>query len=361
MSKLQHSAWLIALAALSSAIAPLRGAESSLPPPNPNEAKILAALDDKTELEFVDQPLNDVIEYLKSRHEIEIQLDNKALADAGLGSDTPVTKNIKGISLESALDLILGELDLTYTVRDEVLLITTKTAAKSMLSAKIYPVADLVATPVGDDYQNLIEMITSSVDPSAWDEVGGPGCITEFRNAHALVIDQTSTVHRQIERLLAAVRDARRAQAAEEPKQAEDEVKDDETLYVQVYRLPAAWMHPPRRGMGGGAGRAPSSAPRQAPATSTAPAKDKPGDKPAPKNVHPQMGMGGGGMGGAASSSRSVSMADQLAAAIPGVIAPENWDVSGGAGAIRAVGDTLIVRQTRPVHREIRQLLEQLQ
>jgi hypothetical protein len=72
-------------------------------------------------------------------------------------------------------------------------------------------------------------------------------------------------------------------------------------------------------------------------------------------------GLGMGGMGGAASSSRRLSMADQLAEAIPGVIAPENWDLSGGAGAIRAVNGLLIVRQTRPVHREIRQLLEQLQ
>ncbi|HEV7225051.1 MAG TPA: VWA domain-containing protein, partial [Pirellulales bacterium] len=96
---------------------------------NPSEAKIMAALDDKTELEFVDQPLSDVVEYLRERHEIEIQLDNKALADAGLGSDTPVTRNIKGITLRSALRLMLGEMDLTYVIRDEVLMITTKTEA----------------------------------------------------------------------------------------------------------------------------------------------------------------------------------------------------------------------------------------
>jgi hypothetical protein len=64
-------------------------------------------------LEFVDQPLSDVVEYLKERHHIEIVLDNKGLADAGLGSDTPVTRNIKGITLKSALELMLGEMDLT--------------------------------------------------------------------------------------------------------------------------------------------------------------------------------------------------------------------------------------------------------
>ncbi|HEV7221327.1 MAG TPA: hypothetical protein VGN42_01405, partial [Pirellulales bacterium] len=111
---------------------------------NPSEAKIMAALDDKTELEFVDQPLSDVVEYLRERHEIEIQLDNKALADAGLGSDTPVTRNIKGITLRSALRLMLGEMDLTYVIRDEVLMITTKTEAENMLSTKVYPVGDLV-------------------------------------------------------------------------------------------------------------------------------------------------------------------------------------------------------------------------
>ncbi|HUY88384.1 MAG TPA: hypothetical protein VMV10_06595 [Pirellulales bacterium] len=111
---------------------------------NPNEAKIVAALDDKTELEFVDQPLSDVVEYLRERHDIEIQLDNKALTDEGIGSDTPVTRTIKGITLRSALRLMLGEMDLTYVIRNEVLMITTKTEAENMLSTKVYPVADLV-------------------------------------------------------------------------------------------------------------------------------------------------------------------------------------------------------------------------
>ncbi len=110
----------------------------------PSEAKIVAALDDKTEIEFVDQPLIDVVEYLKERHGIEIQLDNRALTDAGLGSDTPVTRNLKGISLRSALRLMLGEMDLTYVIRNEVLMITSKTEAENMLTTKVYPVADLV-------------------------------------------------------------------------------------------------------------------------------------------------------------------------------------------------------------------------
>ncbi|HVA48612.1 MAG TPA: hypothetical protein VNH11_19760 [Pirellulales bacterium] len=110
----------------------------------PSETKILAALDDKTELDFTEQPLTDVIDYLKQRHNIEIQLDNRAIAESGIGSDAPVTRSIKGITLRSALKLLLGEMDLTYVLRNEVLLITSRTEAENMLSTRVYPVADLV-------------------------------------------------------------------------------------------------------------------------------------------------------------------------------------------------------------------------
>lgn len=112
--------------------------------PGPNEQKIMAALDEKTELDFAEQPLTDVLDYLKQRHDIEIQLDSRALADEGLGSDVSITRNIKGITLRSALKLLLGELGLTYVIRNEVLFITSKTEAMNMLTTRVYPVADLV-------------------------------------------------------------------------------------------------------------------------------------------------------------------------------------------------------------------------
>ena len=110
----------------------------------PSEERIVKALDETTSLEFVETPLSDVVDYLKDLHKIEIQLDTKALEDAGAGSDTPITKNLKGISLRSALRLMLGGLDLTYVIKDEVLLITTLEKAGTELVTKVYPVADLV-------------------------------------------------------------------------------------------------------------------------------------------------------------------------------------------------------------------------
>ncbi|RCS54678.1 hypothetical protein DTL42_05995 [Bremerella cremea] len=108
------------------------------------EQKIFQQLDAETKIQFIDTPLEDVVNYLKTLHGIEIQIDNRALEDLSLTSDMPVTRNIEGISLRSALRLMLKELDLTYIVANEVLMITTQEEADSELITKVYPVADLV-------------------------------------------------------------------------------------------------------------------------------------------------------------------------------------------------------------------------
>ncbi|MGB9687981.1 hypothetical protein [Thermogutta sp.] len=114
---------------------------------SPAERKILSELKKPTELDFVDTPLSEVINYLRDRHQIEIQLDKKALTSVGVDTNTPVTKSLRGISLRSALRLLLRDLDLTYVIKDEVLLITTPEQARNDLVLKVYPVADLVVPP----------------------------------------------------------------------------------------------------------------------------------------------------------------------------------------------------------------------
>jgi hypothetical protein len=52
--------------------------------------------------------------------------------------------------------------------------------------------------------------------------------------------------------------------------------------------------------------------------------------------------------------------AAKLENVIPTVIAPETWDAGGGAGVIRRVNDTLVVRQTRQVQAQIQEFLDDL-
>lgn len=99
-------------------------------------------------MEFVETPLKDAMTFTADQHSIPIVINAKALRDAGINVDTPVTKSLKGITLRSALRLLLKDVDLTYVVRDEVLQITTPDDAESLVTTKVYPVGDLVV-PIG--------------------------------------------------------------------------------------------------------------------------------------------------------------------------------------------------------------------
>lgn len=100
---------------------------------DPRDISTRSALNENTELDFAEQPLSDIIDYLKQRHDVEIQLNNKALFDAGVGSDAPITRVIKGIPLRSALKMMLDDLDLTYVVQNGTLMITTTKEAQGDL------------------------------------------------------------------------------------------------------------------------------------------------------------------------------------------------------------------------------------
>ncbi len=115
--------------------------------PGSAEEKIYDALDKTLEspIDHEETPLGDVVQQLRDLTGIPIQLDQKALEEAGIAPDTPVTGKLgAGISLRSALRLLLGNVDLTYLIKNEVLLITTKEKAETNLVVKVYPVADLV-------------------------------------------------------------------------------------------------------------------------------------------------------------------------------------------------------------------------
>jgi len=109
-----------------------------------SEKKIEEALQSPTEFDFVQVRLTDAIEYLKDLHDVEIQFDRYALAQEGLGTDIPITRKLKGISLRSALQLILRDFGLTYVVEDEVILITTQQRAKKMRKTRVYGIGDLM-------------------------------------------------------------------------------------------------------------------------------------------------------------------------------------------------------------------------
>ncbi|MDH3719751.1 MAG: general secretion pathway protein GspD, partial [Planctomycetota bacterium] len=56
------------------------------------------------------------------------------------------------------------------------------------------------------DFDALIELITKTIEPDSWDEVGGQGTVAEFETNLSLVISQTQEIHEKIADLLDQLR-----------------------------------------------------------------------------------------------------------------------------------------------------------
>ncbi len=114
---------------------------------SPTERLIREALQEDTEFNFVDTPLVDALQIIGEQHGINIRPDTLVLEEAGVPTDEPVNLIISGISLKSALKIMLENMpneDLTWVVEDEVMKITTTTKADEITPTRVYPVADLV-------------------------------------------------------------------------------------------------------------------------------------------------------------------------------------------------------------------------
>jgi len=94
---------------------------------------------------FRNEPLAAVLDALAKQADVPIHLDMVGLESEAIRTDTPVTISLdQPISLKSALRLLLEPLHLDYTIKDEVLKITSPKLAKGEVYSVSYQVADLV-------------------------------------------------------------------------------------------------------------------------------------------------------------------------------------------------------------------------
>jgi general secretion pathway protein D len=112
---------------------------------SPAELAIQRKLETKVKAEYGNQPLAAVLKSLQDQAGVNIHLDMVGLELEKVGSDTPVTLMLdKQISLKSALNLLLGPLNLRYVVQDEVLKVTSPELVKGAVYQVVYQVGDLV-------------------------------------------------------------------------------------------------------------------------------------------------------------------------------------------------------------------------
>ncbi len=156
-------------------------------------------------LDFSETPLQEIASQLQEDYGIPVQLDLAALDNAGIGPDEPVTVNIRNVSLKSALRLMLQRLQMTYVIRDEVLILTTPEEAEAQLQACVYDVGDLIGAK-GQSLDPLIDVIVSCVYTDTWSENGGGEAEIRPLPPRFLVISQTHAVHEEIGDLLKTIR-----------------------------------------------------------------------------------------------------------------------------------------------------------
>ena len=98
------------------------------------QARLTLLLQSPTQIEFVETPLRDVVDYLRDLHPfVPLGVDRAALRKAKEDLDIPITRNLRSITLDSALRLLLGQVGLMHVIQDESVLITTEEEGHRLL------------------------------------------------------------------------------------------------------------------------------------------------------------------------------------------------------------------------------------
>ena len=216
--------------------------------------------DKQPEVNFEEQPLDQVITFLTDLNKLNISVDWQDLETNSIERDKPVTIKLRDVTLKTALNEILsqvgGETVLAFQVGDGLLRIATKEKLDRDRFILVYDIRDLIvniprfteapridiqqASQGGgaggggqnifggggggqeeeDDQQGtgageenprvtqLIDIIRTTVEPDSWRETGGgQGAIRELNGQ--LIVYNTSDSHRQVKDLLGQLRDTR--------------------------------------------------------------------------------------------------------------------------------------------------------
>lgn len=264
--------------------------------PSPRRVEIEETLREETEISVNDMPLRDFCDFLAENHHLPILIDRKSLEDEGVDPDSPVSLNVRGITIRSALSIGLKPLALSWVIEDGMLKITSQSYAESVTEIRLYPIRDLLVAEdtvdglSGGAATSLVSTIETVVMPDSWESRGGIGVMTYQRVGSVLVCRNTRAAHERVEELLRGLRTAAQAKPAEAAASA---------VELRVYRLPIG------------------------------------GEQV--ENWH-----------------------EELSKAITKTVAPESWQEKGGQGSIHSIVGALFVRQSSSVHDQVRSVIEAL-
>lgn len=141
-----------------------------LKPRDERTAQIELALTAPTQLGFPGNPLQDVVDYISSKSHVPVRLDSSLKAE-GVNPDEEVNLIVDGVTLESALELMLDDIGmrtgvrLDYVIQNQVLKIVTRTKADELQETRVYSLRGLSPDYASED---LARVIRHTIQPSSW-------------------------------------------------------------------------------------------------------------------------------------------------------------------------------------------------
>ena len=226
---------------------------------SPENRRILADISSRRipAVQFTDNSLEDVVRFVETVSQLNIDTNWEALARIGVQRETPVSLNLREITIQSVLDRVLAKVSpderdrADWAIHDGILTISSDEDLRRKTTLYIYDIRDLLLdvpdydevpeidlqsalqqsrggggqSPFQqneeDDNQDrrtleertldIITIIQDNVDPEGWLDTGGTtGKLQQYGGS--LIITQTDKNHREISGLLQKLRNVRAMQ-----------------------------------------------------------------------------------------------------------------------------------------------------
>ena len=180
---------------------------------------------------------------LKEKTRLNIEIDSNALDELAIGRDILVSVDVRDVSLKSALNLMLEPIGLTYMVEDGYIEITTPDKAAGKLYTRCHDVRGVVDFPLEFDSEEmrseaetLLDIVTATIAPDTWDEVGGEGSLAAFPRKGVIVCSNTLEVHNEIAAFLNVSRKVRATSRHSAPRDANVVGRDTSVTRIYIFK-----------------------------------------------------------------------------------------------------------------------------
>lgn len=200
----------------------------------PKHDMLRSKLKTNVSVNFDDDPLIEVAATLSEKAGIDIRLDVPELRSLRIRERQPVSLTLEDRQLQTVLEVLLADQELTWMIRDGVMWMTSRDKASEFMITAVYDVRDLCETP---NESMALQSAIASQTGVPWLDFDGEGGAITFAKPGTMVVRHTDPVHAKVLNLLDAYRTALKSSKVRESKDPDDDII---TRYYSVQQVTAA-------------------------------------------------------------------------------------------------------------------------